>query len=97
VSDATVPPPPSPRHRSSPDPASTRRPGIQTRSAATSSWWDGTAWTETWEGLAKTMFTTADNYVVQVHRPLADPLRQLVVARALCVDTALKQDQRGFN
>jgi hypothetical protein len=43
------------------------------------------------------MFTTADNYVVQVHRPLADPLRQLVVARALCVDTALKQDQRGFN
>ncbi len=53
--------------------------------------------TKTWEGLAKTMFTTADNYVVQVHRPLADPLRQLVVASALCVDTALKQDSRGFN
>jgi uncharacterized protein YxjI len=53
--------------------------------------------TKTWEGLAKTMFTSADNYVVQVHRPLDDPLRQLVVASALCVDTALKQDSRGFN
>jgi uncharacterized protein YxjI len=52
--------------------------------------------TKTWEGLAKTMFTTADNYVVQIHRPLDDPLRSLVVAAALCVDTALKQDQRGL-
>jgi uncharacterized protein YxjI len=52
--------------------------------------------TKTWEGLAKTMFTTADNYVVQVHRPLEDPLRTLVVAAALGVDTALKQDARGF-
>ena len=52
--------------------------------------------TKTWEGLAKTMFTTADNYVVQIHRPLEDPLRLLVVAAALCVDTALKQDSRGL-
>jgi hypothetical protein len=52
--------------------------------------------TKTWEGLAKTMFTTADNYVVQVHRPLPDPLASLVVASALTVDTALKQDDRGF-
>ncbi|MGI8612772.1 MAG: LURP-one-related/scramblase family protein [Nocardioidaceae bacterium] len=52
--------------------------------------------TKTWEGLAKTMFTTADNYVVQIHRPLPDPLRSLVVAAALSVDTALKQDQRGL-
>jgi uncharacterized protein YxjI len=52
--------------------------------------------TKTWEGLAKTMFTTADNYVVQIHRPLDDPLRTLVVAAALGVDTALKQDNRGF-
>ena len=28
--------------------------------------------TKTWEGLAKTMFTTADNYVVQIHRQLED-------------------------
>ena len=52
--------------------------------------------TKTWEGLAKTMFTTADNYVVQIHRSLEDPLRLLVVASALSVDTALKQDSRGF-
>ena len=52
--------------------------------------------TKTWEGLAKTAFTTADNYVVQIHRPLEDPLRSLVVASALSVDTALKQDARGF-
>jgi uncharacterized protein YxjI len=52
--------------------------------------------TKTWEGMAKTMFTTADNYVVQIHRPLDEPLRSLVVAAALGVDTALKQDARGF-
>jgi uncharacterized protein YxjI len=52
--------------------------------------------TKTWEGLAKTMFTTADNYVVQVHRQLEDPLRSLVVAAALSIDTALKQDERGL-
>ena len=51
---------------------------------------------KTWEGLAKTMFTTADNYVVRIHRPLEEPLRSLVVASALSVDTALKQDSRGF-
>jgi uncharacterized protein YxjI len=52
--------------------------------------------TKTWEGLAKTMFTTADNYVVQIHRTLPEPLRSLVVASALCIDTALKQDKRGL-
>lgn len=52
---------------------------------------------KTWEGLAKTLFTTADNYVVRIHRPLADPLRALVVAAALAIDTALKQDSRGLN
>ncbi len=53
--------------------------------------------TKTWEGALKTMFTTADNYVVQIHRPLQPPLLPLVVAAAVSVDTALKQDQRGFN
>ncbi|KLL12338.1 MULTISPECIES: phospholipid scramblase-related protein [Protofrankia] len=52
--------------------------------------------TKTWEGLARTLFTTADNYVVQIHRPLTDPLRSLVVASALTIDTALKQDSRGL-
>jgi uncharacterized protein YxjI len=53
--------------------------------------------TKTWEGLARTMFTTADNYVVQVHQRLEEPLASLVLASALTVDTALKQDDRGFN
>jgi uncharacterized protein YxjI len=53
--------------------------------------------TKTWEGLAKTLFTTADNYVVHVHVGLPDPLSSLVIASALTVDTALKQDDRGFN
>ncbi|MFH9074777.1 phospholipid scramblase-related protein [Streptomyces alboflavus] len=52
--------------------------------------------TKTWEGLAKTMFTTADNYVLQIHYQLPDPLLSLVVATALTVDTALKQDSRGL-
>ena len=53
--------------------------------------------TKTWEGLAKQMFTTADNYVVQLHHQLPQPLLTLVVASALSVDTALKQDSRGLN
>ncbi|MFD4623623.1 phospholipid scramblase-related protein [Streptomyces sp. NPDC058475] len=52
--------------------------------------------TKTWEGLAKTMFTTADNYVLQIHFQLPEPLLSLVVATALTVDTALKQDSRGL-
>ena len=52
--------------------------------------------TKTFEGLAKTLFTTADNYVVQIHTRLPQPLNALVVASALSVDTALKQDSRGL-
>ncbi len=53
--------------------------------------------TKTWEGLAKTLFTTADNYVVQIHQRPVDPLNSLIVASALSIDTALKQDSRGLN
>lgn len=52
--------------------------------------------TKTFEGVAKTLFTTADNYVVQIHRQLPQPLSSLVVASALSIDTALKQDARGL-
>ena len=47
--------------------------------------------TKTWEGAAKALFTTADNYVVHIHRPLEDPLRSLVVASSLTIDLILKQ------
>jgi uncharacterized protein YxjI len=53
--------------------------------------------TKTWEGFATTAFTTADNYVLQIHRALEEPLRSLVIASALSVDTALKQDSRGLS
>jgi uncharacterized protein YxjI len=47
--------------------------------------------TKTWAGWAKERFTKADNYVVQIHRPLEEPLRSLAIAAALAIDTALKQ------
>lgn len=53
--------------------------------------------TKTFAGLARAVFTSADNYVVQIHRPLEGTLQALVVAAAVSVDTALKQDNRGFN
>ncbi|MBN6033744.1 phospholipid scramblase-related protein [Amycolatopsis sp. 195334CR] len=48
--------------------------------------------TKTFGGFVKAAFTTADNYVVQIHRQLPDPLASMVVAAALTIDTALKQD-----
>ena len=53
--------------------------------------------TKTFEGIMRTAFTTADNYVVQIHEDIPEPLHSLVVASAVSVDTALKQDDRGFN
>ena len=50
--------------------------------------------TKTFEGVAKALFTTADNYVVQIPGTIAQPLLSLVVAAALSVDTALKQDSK---
>lgn len=47
--------------------------------------------TKTWAGWAKERFTNADNYVVQMHRQLEEPLRSLVIAAALALDLALKQ------
>lgn len=48
--------------------------------------------TRTYAGVLKTVLTKADNYVVEIHRPLEEPLRSLVMAAALAVDTALRQD-----
>jgi uncharacterized protein YxjI len=47
--------------------------------------------TKKFAGLLAT-FTTADNYVVQIHRPLEEPLRSLVVAAALGIDNLLHQN-----
>jgi len=52
--------------------------------------------TKTWEGLAKTLFTTADDYLLEISPSLSGPLRVLAFASAVGVDTALKQDSRGL-
>lgn len=51
---------------------------------------------KTYEGMAPAVHTTADHYVVQIPRPLPDPLLSLVVASALTLDTALPSDARGL-
>lgn len=43
-----------------------------------------------------TLFTTAGKYIVEIERPLVDPILSLVVAAALTVDRAVKQDARGL-
>ncbi len=53
--------------------------------------------TKTWEGLAKTLFTTADEYLLEVSGPATLALRQMILAAAAGVDLALKQDARGLN
>jgi uncharacterized protein YxjI len=53
--------------------------------------------TKTWEGLARTLFTTADHYVLEVSAPVSTTMRQLMLAAAAGVDLALKQDARGLN
>lgn len=50
--------------------------------------------TKTFAGLARAVFTTADNYVVEIDPSVQGPLRLLAVAAAVSVDTALKQDSR---
>lgn len=51
---------------------------------------------KSWEGWGKTAFTRADSYVIRVHQRLPFPARELVLASALAVDLALKQDARGI-
>ncbi len=53
--------------------------------------------TKTWEGLAKTLFTTADDYLLEVSPTVSGSLRLLAFASAAGVDTALKQDSRGLS
>lgn len=51
--------------------------------------------TKTWAGFGKENFTKADNYVLEMHRTLEDPLLTLVVSAALVVDTVMKQMSDG--
>jgi uncharacterized protein YxjI len=48
-------------------------------------------------GVLKAVFTPADNYIVDIDPSLDGDLRLMTVAAAAAVDTALKQDARGFS
>ncbi len=49
--------------------------------------------TKEWAGMGKELFTTADNYVLQISDsvPAGDVARQLVVAAVMCIDMVLKE------
>lgn len=49
--------------------------------------------TKKWSGIGKELFTSADNYVLQVqdHVPPDNPIRQLIMAAVLCIDKVLKE------
>ena len=48
-------------------------------------------------GVAKAIFTTGDNYIVDISHEAQGDLRLMALAAAVAVDTALKQDARGFS
>jgi uncharacterized protein YxjI len=49
--------------------------------------------TKKWAGLGKEMFTSADNYVLQIGQDVPEnhPLRQLIMAAVMCIDFVLKE------
>lgn len=46
-----------------------------------------------WSGLGKELFTSADNYVLQISSqvPADHPLRMLIMAAVMCIDLVLKE------
>ncbi|WP_333819938.1 phospholipid scramblase-related protein [Ohtaekwangia sp.] len=49
--------------------------------------------TKKWSGLGKELFTSADNYILQISPevPQDHPLRQLILAAVMCIDFVLKE------
>ena len=49
--------------------------------------------TKKWSGLGKELFTSADNYILQISKdvPPNSPLRQLILAAVMCIDLVLKE------
>jgi len=47
-----------------------------------------------WSGLGKEMFTSADNYMLEIEDavPPDNPIRQLILGAVLCIDMVLKED-----
>jgi uncharacterized protein YxjI len=46
-----------------------------------------------WAGIGKELFTSADNYVLEIAPWLRadDPVRRLILASVLCIDMVLKE------
>lgn len=49
--------------------------------------------TKKWSGLGKELFTSADNYILQISNdvPADHPLRMLIMAAVMCIDLVLKE------
>ncbi len=49
--------------------------------------------TKKWSGLGKELFTTADNYILQISSevPMDHPLRKLILSAVMCIDLVLKE------
>ena len=49
--------------------------------------------TKKWTGLGKELFTSADNYILEISDsvPPNNPLRQLILGAVLCIDKVLKE------
>ncbi len=49
--------------------------------------------TKKWNGLGKELFTSADNYILQISPevPADNPLRMLIMAAVMCIDLVLKE------
>ena len=46
-----------------------------------------------WAGLGKELFTSADNYVLEIYDsvPMGNPIRKLILAAIMCIDMVLKE------
>jgi uncharacterized protein YxjI len=46
-----------------------------------------------WAGIGKEMFTSADNYVLEIGQTVgeSDPVREMILAAVLCIDMVLKE------
>ena len=49
--------------------------------------------TKKWAGIGKELFTSADNYVLQISEsvPADNMIRQLILAAVMCIDMVLKE------
>ncbi|MEH6345411.1 MAG: phospholipid scramblase-related protein [Bermanella sp.] len=49
--------------------------------------------TKKWSGLGRELFTSADNYILEINEDVsaANPVRKLIIAAVMCIDMVLKE------